>query len=302
MFKKIFSIVLLALSFLGCTTISYYGDTRYVGFYSDEGLKSSKQKSAVSGDNMSLQNTFDDQYFYDGEGRLTRHIQTEHINDGDRALFIEWQIQYEVIAGHSVPKSVAVNGTVYLEVEYTLLPVKASGIINPQTVNPHFFALVKVLLEKKVETWDIGLDNFPVPFKTDDKFVTTKEDFSFYGGIKLNNYLSLGYDNIVLKRFFYSRDALSKGLTKSLQKGLSNPINSSQKNNWEFLMDWEVKAEKVIQTKMNVNRNFYDEYLVFEATRKFDEAGRRVEELWTVTDQTREKLQPVVLFEQKLSY
>ncbi len=303
--KKIFLIIatLVVLLAAGCKSIDYRAAYGYVGFDSD-GVKTVKQSKKTVLNNASIFKTYDDEFVYDEDGNVIKHVQTQYFDDGER--FNEYVVVYQKIGGYVLPKSSSLNGVVYLEVEYDLLPVDNEGEIPEHTSVPVFYRQIKqgLFYADTYSKWTIDLGNFDMPFRIDGRFVENENSFDIYRGFDSDSVLTAGWDNIVLKKFDYSRDKFYEGLAVTADRFTANRISRflSEKNNTSFAFDWDVVADKIIQTEIRCIETFEDITMDFRVERKFDSSARVTEERWTVTDDTQSSEEPIILFTQELTY
>lgn len=283
--------VLLALTFIGCTTVTYSTHSGYVGFVSDDGVKTVKQEKNLSGE--VLNSTYDDEFIYDEDGDLKQHIQTEYYNNGSD--YITWEVYYQKINGVVLPLQVAVNGQVYMSMEYELMETDNEGLITPYTSSPSFYRHVSTpLLDSSSSKWTIDIERFDVPFKADGKYVIRKEKYNYYTGLSSDKVLSLGYDNIVLKSFTYSSSKRLKGIYEG-----EYPVSDRETS---FTFEWDVVGGKLIQPQMTLKETATEEFMHFFVKREFDEQGRRISEQWTAKDSENNSEEEVMIFNQELTY
>lgn len=297
----------LALLAVGCSSIDYSTSPSYVGFYTD-GAKSVKQtkKTAYNSDEMAM--TFDDEFVYDEDGNVIKHIQTQYAEDeyGD-IEFDEFTITYQKIGGVVLPESAAINGVIFLEADYDLMPVDHEGQIPEYTSVPVFYRKIfnMLLLQEVTERWTMDLENFDVPFRVDEKFVESEDSFDYYSGFDSDNVLTTGYDNILLQRFYYSREKYREGANiedNSMLTGMMG-VNSMISDETTFMFDWDVKADKLIQSGVEVVEKFRSDLVMnFEINREFDSSARLVSEVWTVFDSENGEEEEKILYTQELSY
>ena len=138
----------------------------------------------------------------------------------------------------------AINGVVYLEVEYDLLPVDHKGYIPRYTSIPVFYSEVYnfLLLEPDTSKWTMDLGNFDVPFRVDREFVKSEESFDYYSGFDKDSVLTSGYDNILLQKFYYSREKFAEGYNRTVEPLLRMFAGRSTPENLEttFVFKWDV--------------------------------------------------------------
>ena len=298
----LFLSVALILAVTGCTTISYSAKPTYVGF-SSSGVKSVQQVKKTSYGSDVLVKTFDDEFIYDDEGDIIKHTQTQYFDDGEK--FDEYVITYQKIGGVLLPKSAAINGIVYMEADYDLLPVDNEGKIPEYSSIPSFCRSVKdyVMLDSYSDSWTMDIGNFDVPFRVDGRYVESENKFNYYSGFDKDNVITAGYDNILLQRFYYSNTKFKAGYNISLGKDAPSEedLVDEGHNNTTFLFEWGVVADKLVQKKVTVVENFPSLKMTFSVDRDFDQAARITGERWSVFD-SEKNTEPVVLFEQTLAY
>lgn len=289
----------------GCASVQYTARSGYVGF-NEDGAVTVQQMKKTQLNEDELYSTYDDEFVYDEDGNVIKHIQTEYFNKGEK--YDEWVVEYQIIGGNVLPRSMAVNGVVYMEVEYEILESDHEGPVYATTGTPQFtqggnsgFSSLFTGGSAIVD-WNLDLENFEVPFRTDGRFVTREGKFGIYTGLSMDKVLSLGYDNIVLKRFYYSSDKYYRGYNLSVADNSGNQKEIEDKNNVAFEYDWKVIGGKIAQTGMTVTSNSGDKYMKFFADRQFDDAGRRTHETWKINDSKEYSETPLLLFQQDLTY
>jgi len=303
-FLYLSALLAVLVFFTGCTTVTYAARPTYVGF-SNDGAKTVEQAKKTSLYSDDLYSTYDDEFVYDDEGALVKHVQTHFFNDGEK--YTEYVVLYQKIGEFVLPRSVSINGFVYMEVEYDLLASEHQGKLSGFNVNPVFYQEVRnpLLLQYDQIKWDIDLANFKVPFRSDGRFVTTDATFDYFTGLSEDKVLTLGYDNVVLSRFYFSPTKYRKGYNVSHGFGSDDPAEMTEEDdkvNTTFTYNWEVVADKIVQTDMVLVENDDADRMIFRVFREFDDAGRRVSEEWTVEDSLQKTPEPVVLYTQKMSY
>lgn len=296
----------LLILLTSCVSTRYTARSGYVGFTEDGAVTVTQQKKTSISDD-SLYATYDDEFEYDEDGNVIKHIQTQYFDDGEK--YDEWIVEYQKIGETVLPKSVSVNGITYLEVEYEILESDHEGPIRPLTSTPNFvqnnsgnFFITLFAGSQPVIEWDIDLKNFEVPFRHDNRYITKDESFGIYTGLSMDKVLTLGYDNIVLKRFYYSSEKRNYGYNLSLSPSKDEMEEIPDNHNVSFEYEWGVTGGKIIQKGMTVITNDNDDFMKFYTKRDFDSAGRRVYESWNVEDSNTYSEEPLVLFEQTLTY
>ncbi|MBB6480380.1 hypothetical protein [Spirochaeta isovalerica] len=301
------AVIVLATS---CTSTRYTARSGYVGFTEDGAVTVQQMKKTSLGEDT-LYPTFDDEFEYDENGNVMKHIQTKYFDNGEK--YDEWVVEYQKIGETTLPKSVSINGIVYLEVEYEILESDHEGKIYPLAGTPNFvqnnggnFLMALFVGSQPIIEWDLDLENFEVPFRNDNRFVTKEESFGIYTGLSVDKVLSLGYDNIVIKKFYYSYDKFNYGFNLSIadsQPGMMKGDGEMKDEyNVSFVYDWNVAGGKIIQNGMTFTRNHPKGYMKFFTEREFDSTGRRTSEIWKLNDSVTYVEEPVVLFQQTLTY
>lgn len=310
--KQIFKNILLftAVMVLGmsCSSTTYAVRPEYVGF-TDVGAVLVQQTQKTDINSEELYSTYDDEFIYDEEGNVIKHIQTSYFEKGQK--YDEWVVEYQNIGGTTLPRSVAINGVVYMEVEYEILESEHEGSIPQMTSTPRFTqqsgkSVLSFFTGAQFYHWEIDLENIEVPFRSDNRFVTTEESFGIYTGLSMDKVLSLGYDNIVLKKFYYSLAKFNQGYNLSMadvQSGLFSSTDADTDNhNVTFAYVWGVEGGNLTQKEMTATYNKNGKFIKFFIEREFDSAGRRIEEEWKVNDSESYIDKPVTLFKQSLAY
>ena len=296
-------ILAAALLTVGCASVKYGVRPDYVGFTADS-AKTVEQTKKTSMFSDELHSTYDDEFVYDEEGTLIKHIQTHFFDEGKK--FTEYVVVYQKIGESVLPKSVSINGFEYMQVEYDLLASDHQGAVEDFTVSPVFYQVINNPLKFQNDSikWDIDLANFKVPFRSDGEFVTTDASFDYFTGLSEDKVLTLGYNNVVLKRFYFSPSRYRKGYNVSHGMGGKTDEMTAEEDkvNTTFEFTWAIIADRIVQTGMLLTENDIDDSMIFRLAREFDDAGRRTSEVWTVTDSIRKTEEPVVLYSQKLTY
>jgi len=290
--KKFGSWIGLLLILGSCATSYIVPLNDYVAFNSDDQLVSSEQKMAFPWNDYKMDSTWDDEYTYDSQGNMVKHIQTEYFGTGSGKRYIEWTIEYKVVGGKVVPYRAMANGVQYAEVEYQVLPGSLSGPIEGYTEFPRFRHFYQEPLGPlEYVDWTIG-PVFSVVFRAEEEFVER------VGG---SNYLTYGYDNLVLVGFSYSRRSLNEGIAKSFPQGAYYSKNVSRDvSEVELRYQYELIAGKVCQTTIDFHQDYGPVSKKFLVERNFDSSGRKVEEKWTYSSPQTEKGKDIELFHQVL--
>lgn len=292
------SLTTLVLS--GCTTV-FRGPSDYVAF-SPDGKARSATTSAAVGTSPKVQNTYEDEFVYDNAGNVVKHKQTEYFNyNSETPNYVVWETDFKVVGGVVLPYRQSANDEVYLEIEYDTLQTQAKGPVKQGTERRQFSAETQVGFDKYFTNFTIDLDRFSVDFPADGKFVVSQQTFNGYSGFSTENVLTLGYDNIVLKHYMYSRDKLDEGVRKSFPAGLfglgSQPNIKNRSS--EFNYEWKVIGNTIAQTKTTFSEGYGSANLTFVATATYNDAGQRTSEAWTVQ---KDSDKPIDLFHQDLKY
>ncbi len=291
---KILAAATLLLVFTGCVT-TYSARRGYVGFSTDD-VKSSQQSMKTSLTDEEVFSTYDDEFVYDEDGDVIKHIQTQYFDNGNK--YDEYVVVYQKIDGTILPKSVSINGIVYMEVEYEILSSDHEGRISEYTSTPKIRQEKQIMFSRIPINWDIDIDNFDVPFRSDDHFVSTEEKYAFYTGLSLDKVLTIGYNNIVLKSFYHSPTKYNAGYNISLSNSTSSNGDSPEffenfTYSTTFTYDWDVIAGKIVQTGMELKESNFGDLVTFEIEREFDDLGRRITELWKIDDSTLKNDEPI---------
>jgi len=294
-----------ALAASSCATTQFVGPTDFVSFRADDAMKSSFQSSALKQDlKEPLVNTYDQECSYDEKGNLLKLKLTEYVDRLSKdKKFIVWETEYKVVGGFVVPASVSANGVAFLEVEYEPLVVPGAGAIRSDISKRTFNWMYQSspLSAPYYFERTISLENYTVQFRADDKFVKRTTYYGTNGYYYDDNTLTLGWDNLALKRFFYSQEKLSEGIAKTYT-GYNSASAMFQKMskdvNATYSYDWKVIAGKICQTKMV----YEAKTLKLEADMEFNAKGQRTKESWILSDPSEPKKAPRTIFEQNLAY
>jgi hypothetical protein len=306
MFKRIFALAALAALALlvsSCVTWRYNGPTDHVDYRIPEKLKSSTQSSAVKEGNDFTLSTYDEEFTYDEKGNILKVKQTEYIDRiSTEKKFIVWETESKVIGGNLVPYRVTANGVPFLEVTYDILTVAGNGAVVEDIAERSFTRVQSSFFTKPIyENWGIALSNYSVGFRADDRFVKEVRRFDPDRGSYLENALTLGFDNIVLKSFHFSREKLAEGIAKSYTGfNLASAMftKMSVGINVDYSYEWQVIADRICQTKLT----YLSLTLKLEVTEEYNTAGKRIKETWVASNPGTPDQPPVKLFEQILTY
>lgn len=312
-FLKIAGLVVAVSLLSSCLSTIYRGPTDLTSYAPEGKLKSASQSARVGAyTDLAFKKTYDDEFVYDSKGNVVKQKRTEYFwSSNKESKYVVWETEFKLVGDVLLPRKVSANGIVYLEVEYEILPTQAKGIVSQATRNRYVEQMVyegiPLLGAWKSNKWAVNLEDFPVSFRADDKFIVRKNWFSSYSGIEVDNILSLGYDNIVLKRYSYSFEKLSQGVIQSFPDGIgiwqAMYAEASRGNNYEFNYDWKVIAGQICQTKTQFKRNIglkYDIDFVVDA--RYNDAGQRTSEVWTANDSRSNTKEPTKVFEQTVTY
>jgi hypothetical protein len=286
-----------------CSTTQYIGPLDHVDYVNTENVKTSRQYAYPGRGSEELVNTYDEEYTYDDNGHLLKTKITEYIDLWSRdKKYIVWETECKVIGGKPVPYRVSANGVAFLEVEYMLLKTAGNGEVKSDISEKNFIRIVSMpFMEPTKDNWNITLSNYAVGFRPDDRFVKTIRRYRPFGVSELENVLTLGYDNIVLKEFKFSREKLADGIAKSYtgyHYGSQMLKRLFSGNNVSYAYEWEVIEGRICQTKMT----YTSKTLKLTAEETYDDSGRRVKETWTVSNPENNRDQPRKIFEQDITY
>jgi len=283
--------VMAALSLTGCFTmllpdkVAYRGPNDYVAHY-NPGKPKTITQTTLTESGKDLQATYDDEFVYDAKGNLVKHKQTEYV-EGEKGKkeFVVYETEYKVVGGVVLPASASINGVPYLELEYETLSVTATGEVKPTTATRYFLKQVTdYSYGTRMESFDVSLDNFSVDFKPDDKFIKTITRYSngYYGTrVTKANVLSLGFDNVVLKKYSFNLEKMAEGLKKSYTGQKAKKFAKAQEelkdSTVSFDFAWEAIGGKICQKKASFFRklkiNGKDDVVYFYADMKYNAAG-----------------------------
>lgn len=301
----------VAVALTGCATTTYVGPDGYVGYVEDGKVKQGTQQSLmVAGKEITT--TYDDEYVYDATGNVIKHKQTAYYTSGfGKPEFVVFETEFKVVGGKVLPYRVYCNGVAYIEVDYEILNANnAKGEVKQNTPYRYFIRnYAPPLSTSTYPRWcSISLNNCPVDFTSDGKFIIKNSTFSPYTGFGYDNVLTLGYDNIVLKHFSYSNAKYYEGLGKSITskfQAATYASNTSQMKNdsYSFDYNWEVINDKICQIKTEYTETSSQFSVYFLADMTYDKAGQLLTETWSAnTDGADSKKPPVVIFKRELKY
>lgn len=301
----------VAVALTGCATTTYVGPDGYVGYVEDGKVKQGTQQSLmVAG--KEIKTTYDDEYVYDATGNVIKHKQTAYYtSDFGKPEFVVFETEFKVVGGKVLPYRVYCNGVAYIEVDYEILNANnAKGEVKQSS--PYRYFIQNYAPPLSTSTYpiplSISLKNCPVDFASDGKFIVKNSTFSQYYGFDYDDVLTLGFDNIVLKHFSYSKSKLDEGYQKSITNKMqaamyANNSNKMGNNSYAFDYNWEVINDKICQTKTEFSQTSYQFSVYFLADMTYDKAGQLLTETWSAnTDGADSKKPPVVIFKRELKY
>jgi hypothetical protein len=304
-FSAFFVIVAAAAILSSCATTQYLGPSDFVSFRADEKLRTSTQSSALKqGENQALVNTYDQELVYDGKGNVIKVKLTEYIDVlAKDKKFIVWETDYKVIGGNLVPGSMSANGVPFLEAEYELLTGAGKGEVVADIMERPVSLIYKddPLARPIYIDLNVALSNYTVSFAPDGHFVREIRGYKSNGDYFSQRTLTLGWDNIVLKRFHYSQEKLSEGIGKSYTGYNRNSEmfkKMSKDSNIDYSYEWTVIGGVICQTKMQ----YEAKRLKLEAKIEFNAEGKRTKETWFLSDPSNKKSVPQQVFAQELAY
>jgi len=303
------ALVAAAMLLTSCST-TYFGPRGYVAADSPTKAKSTEQRSSVTGENGVVVPTFDEEFVYDDKGNIIKEKQTEYVDPSSAdKKFILWETEYKSFGGMIVPATISVNGVVFVEIEWDLLTTKHDGPVTQDLTRSFSRYYQNLLLGNTFGSWRVDLDRYPVAFRSDNKLV--KQIQRVIGGyIDTDNYLTLGYGNIVLKRFSYSYEKLSMGVAKTYASfagygyasGILEQMNKG--NSVEFSYTWQQIGDKICQTSANYKSKIGEVNIDFKAEVEYNASGDRTKETWLLADENSvgKSEKPLKIFEQVLKY
>ena len=306
MIKRMLTILLIAgavLATTACVSTRYIGPLGHVDYRNTEQVKTSRQYTYPGRGSEELVNTYDEEYTYDGNGKLLKIKVTEYIDlQSDEKKYIVWETESRIIGGTPVPFRVTANGIPFLEVEYELLKTAGSGEIMSDISEKNFTRIASMpLMGSSQDNWNITLSNYTVGFRPDDKFVKTVRRYYKYGTSELENVLTLGFDNVVLKEFKFSHEKMADGIAKTFtgyHYGSQMLKRLFSGNNVSYAYEWEVIGGRVCQKKMT----YTSKTLTLVADEEYDSTGRRTKEIWSVSNPEDKKDKSRKIFEQVITY
>lgn len=296
----------LLVALVGCTT--YVGPYGYVPHYTSGQVKTVTQSSVLESDSP-LQSTYDDEFVYDAKGNVIKHKQTEYFTSSAyKGKFITWETEFKVVGDVVLPNKVSCNGVTFLQLDYELLPCKATGEITPTTTKRYFLEKNSSFsLSKPSQVfWNVTMDNYPVDFKADGKFIKSMDYYSYYTGFGTQNVPTFGYDNIVLKKYFFSYESYLEGKRKSFSGLAAMSLAGDQRfmigASYSFENDWQVINGKICQVKSTFYKKVPTDEVYFVADMKYNAAGDCTEEIWNVAPSKDSKAKSTVVFKQTYAY
>ncbi|MBN2738566.1 MAG: hypothetical protein JXR70_16410 [Spirochaetales bacterium] len=306
--KKYLIPVLLGLLLLAsCSTVNYMGPRDFVSFHYDDNIKSSEQKT-LDYEKETLVTSYDHEFTYDAEGHLLKIKKTEYFDrTSDNPQFAVWETEWKVIGDKVVPFQASVNGEVYCILKYDLLDVDNNGVIKSDIAAAFYYKFEQSFFKgNSREFWEVSLENYPVPFKSDSEFVKTIEIFNYYSGYKDRNVLNLGFDNIILTSYKYSYDKLYRGIAKSLpyqSVERARMENLAINEDVDFNLTWKSIADKPCVENLSFIAKDEDKIQAeMKVIMDYNSNGNRINEKWLVIDNSKKEPQEITVFEQTLSY
>lgn len=299
----LFPITAAVLAIAACVSTRYIGPLDHVDYRNADKVKTSRQYTYPGRGTKELVNSFDEEYTYDKDGNLLKIKVTEYIDlmSGGKK-YIVWETESKIIGGSPVPYRVTANGVPFLEVEYELLKNSGSGEIMSDISEKNFTRIISMpLMGSETGNWSIALSNYSVGFRPDDKFVKTIRRYYPYGASELDNVLTLGFDNIILKEFKFSREKLADGIAKTFtgyHYGSQMLKRLFSGNNVSYAYEWAVIGGRICQKKMV----YTSKTIQLTADEEYDDTGRRVKETWSVSNPEKKKDEPRKIFEQVIAY
>jgi len=305
--KTILYIITISFALSSCSSL-YFGPISHVKIETSAKFKSSDQKSNLTGADNSLANTYDEEIIYDDKGNIIKIIQTEYVDRlSNDKKYIEWRTQYQIIGGKLVPKLLSVNNVPYVEVDWEVLQSKHEGPVTQDTVRQFSNFVNMGLWGSAYLNLKIDHDVYPVSFTEDKQFVEKIGTLSG-GSLSNSNYLTLGYNNIAIKRFRYDYEALAQGLSMTYQTSNASTAAAiaarGQKSSIQFDYEWKVIADKICQTNTTFTSKTLYEKMIFKTNSDYNPSGERTKEVWTVTQESQfwGNKSPLVIYEQNLTY
>jgi hypothetical protein len=304
MMKKLFFLVLsfsLMIILFDCKTIS--GPSGFVDYKITKGLKKSEQSKL---NNDRFDKYYEDEYTYDDKGNIIKSKETEYINDNfsKEKKYIVWETEWIVIGENVLPSKASVNGNVFCEIQWDILNTKNKGTLTQDIYSRYYNETQQIGFDSFSKTWYADLDIYPIPFLSDGKFVKSLRTYGYFNYYD-KNVLTLGNDNIVLKKYFYSYTKKSQGVQKTFSSSsLLNSLNENR-NDVEFNYEWSVIADSVCLNKISFDANFQSDLIdksKFEIGIKYNEKGQRTEEEWVVVSTENKKEKRISVFKQTLQY
>lgn len=292
--------ITVIVSFLGCTTIS--GPADFVEYKITKGMKKSEQSSLL---NESFDKYYDDEYFYDDNGNLIKMKQTEYLGkDKKNRKFFVWTTEWKVMGEAVLPYRASCNGVVYCEIDWDILVSKNKGAITSDIESKYYIEQEDSFYDSYYYFWYADLDKYPVPFMPDTKYIKKLSVFQGYYFVD-KSILTLGYDNIVLKRYFYSSKKFYEGAAKTYPEGSSRNTmlkNLAKNSTIEFNYDWDVIADTICMKKMAFNAHFSKDSANFEVEMQYNANGQRTNEDWIVISKENGKEKKTKVFQQAMQY
>lgn len=292
--KKIFFFI--ALFFInGCTT--FYVPTSTVEYIFDKGLRKSEQwlKTKQKFDKYN-----EDEFFYDDKGNIIKIISKDYYQgagSNNKGKIIVYETTYKLINDYLVPQTFKCNDELVCQIDYEELKILHKGDIDLDIKSRLYIKEVVNLFNITIYKWTLDLDKMWGPFMVDDRFI--KKDGNG------NKYPTLGYDNIVIKRYFYSYYSLIKGLNKTYKGDfwyspdveiLTNPFFKNSKFNLNY--EWKTIYNKPCLTLIKFNAKWFNNETEAEVIIKYNNKGFRTMEEWNAFSNNKK----ITVFRQILEY
>jgi hypothetical protein len=294
--QKLAIIGMAGFLLIGCTTTNQvYGPSAYVGFRSNDRASSVTQSTLLGPRDKQLSTTYEDEYTYDKDGRVLKHKQivyTSKEKTGPDAMFHVYETLFKPVGSYVLPATVSVNGVVYMEVEYELLAVAAKGEVTVDIAARSYRRNVynSYYNQSVPEEYELNLQNNPVDWNADDKFIKATS-FIANGNLRTHNSLTMGFDNVVLKKYHFSTAKLLEGRLKSINSSSKNAISFNPLERYPSLnrmftyeYEWEVQGGKICQKLFRFNETVDKSLFEFIARVDYSGAGLRTKETWSVRE------------------
>lgn len=304
-------ILMLVLS--SCISSTFFGPA-YVEGKSGTNVKKVRSSSVVSATWDKLFESFETEWLRDANGNPVKKIVTEYADPAGRAVgTLVWETEYQQVSGKVLPYRMAVNGQTFIKIDYEVLPVKAVGPVQQDIGKRYFSRLARSTLTKGLrEDILLGLDSFPVPLDPLANFVV---ELSKVVQVKLDTskdpvpelrtlrYLSLGFDNIVLRRFSFSNTDLTTGILNTVKSyTFENGPYPDLHNQVDYVFEyqWKVINDKICQIEQSWRSIVSNDDITFLAKTEFNQLGDRSRETWSIENAIERRR--VNIFDQSIAY